>query len=102
MENLMFLDIEAFEQHLVKFAAQKQEVLGSEKQFEKIKVNALDGLKSVFPIDGDKHKLVLRDAWVNDNLSADDYPKQKEAKLRDRRPVPSAGPLYVHNGPRQD
>lgn len=52
-------------------------------QFELIKKSALEGIKSVFPIEGKKQKLVLIEAWVDDNKMSNDYATQKKAKLKD-------------------
>ena len=70
---------------MIKYAEDPKEgIFNIESQFEKIKNSAVDGLKAVFPIKGDKHTLILEDAWVHDNVRADDYAKQKEAKLKEK------------------
>lgn len=74
---------------MFKYAEQKtreaaSDIFSTENQFNKIKDSAVSGLKNIFPIDGEKQRLVLNSAWVNDNADADDYQGQKKAKLRDR------------------
>jgi len=73
---------------LFKFAAAKNEetatgIFDTEAQFEKIKNGATEGLKKTFPIEGEKHHLILNNSWVNDNADPEDYAKQKKVKLKD-------------------
>jgi len=59
-------------------------VTDTRDQFEKIKVSAVEGISSVFPVEGEKHTLKLHKVWVDDNKSANDYSLQKKTKLEDK------------------
>lgn len=52
-----------------------------EGQFETIKNSALQTIKDAFPIEGNNHKLVLREVWIDDKLDVSDLPSQKDAKI---------------------
>lgn len=53
----------------------------TDKQFADIKASAIKTIKNSFPIEGNKHKLVLTDVWVDDTLNTYDLASQKKAKL---------------------
>jgi DNA-directed RNA polymerase subunit beta' len=54
------------------------------KQFESVKRSALSAIKNSFPVTGNKHKLILKDAWVDDKLDIHDIPSQKNARINNK------------------
>lgn len=75
---------DVFEYVMMKIAGESSGILDTDEQFEKIKDNATKGIKNIFPIIGEKHKLVLNNAWINDNAESDDFKAQKDAKLKEK------------------
>jgi DNA-directed RNA polymerase beta subunit/DNA-directed RNA polymerase beta' subunit len=53
-------------------------------QFEEIKKSALQSIRNSFPIDGKRHRLILNDVWVDDNLDVFDLSSQKRSKMMGR------------------
>lgn len=50
-------------------------------EFKKIKDSALRAIRQTFPVEGQKHKLVIKDVWIEDNLDFYDHREQKQTKL---------------------
>lgn len=50
-------------------------------EFKKIKRSAFNAVKDTFPIEGQKHKLIVKDVWMDDNLDFYDHREQKKTKL---------------------
>jgi DNA-directed RNA polymerase subunit beta len=55
-------------------------MLDEKKQFEDIKKAATNAISSLFPVEQNKHRLVLNSIWVEDNLDNLNYKKQAETK----------------------
>ena len=55
-------------------------LLDAKKQFEDIKRAATGAISEIFPVEKDRHKLVLNKIWIEDNLDPLDYKKQAELK----------------------
>lgn len=52
-------------------------------QFEKTKKAAVEAIQSIFPIEKDKHKLLLNKVWVDDKADISNYKDQARSKARD-------------------
>ena len=76
-------------------------LLNASRQFDEVKKAATTAISDLFPVEKKKHKLILNNVWVEDNLDTLDYKKQAEVAMQLLANLRSTELLYLRDGRRQ-